>query len=183
MRTMPLILAVSICTIAKAQEFPSPKPGKAHELFAKDAGTWDAEVHMFLQGPEGPPTTYKGVEVNKSVSGDLFVQSAFTSQMGTREFEGHGLMGFDPATNEYITMWVDNFNEAPTLFRGKFDETTNTLTATGTVSDGHGGEVLLKQVTTWNGESEKRFENHLVIEAAGQQQELKLMEITLKKRP
>ena len=35
-------------THLSAQEFPNPKPTDAHKILAKDAGTWDCDVKMFL---------------------------------------------------------------------------------------------------------------------------------------
>jgi hypothetical protein len=105
--------AAYVPTLASAQ--PQPKPGKAHALLARDAGTWDCNIKMFFQGPSGPPAEFKGVEVNKLVSGGLYLQTSFTYPMGGRgAFEGHSLMGYDPRSKKYVGTWVDNFTSAAT---------------------------------------------------------------------
>ncbi len=96
MRTLSYLVAVCISTSALAGDLPHPKPTKAHEFLARDAGKWDCDVKMFFEGPDAPPAAFKGEETNTLVSGDLYLQTAFTCQMGERKFEGHSLLGYDP---------------------------------------------------------------------------------------
>ncbi len=180
MRTLLCILAVCISTRASAQDLP--KPGRAHALFARDAGTWDCDVKMFFQGPQGPPTESKGVEVNELVSGDLYMQSSFTGQMRDQRFEGHSLMGYDPRSKQYVGTWVDNFTSIPTQFKGEYDEQAKTLTVRSIVVDGSGQEIKQKQITTWLDESKKKWEIFMVVDADGKEVEIKLMEMTATKR-
>ena len=164
-----LVLCVSTCAVA--QELPNPKPGKAHKLLAQEVGSWDCDVKMFFQGPNGPPAEYKGLEVNKLVSGDLYLQTTFTCRMGEREFEGHSLFGYDPRAEQYVGTWVDNFTTTPTNMKGKYDAETKTLTVYSTLFDDEGNELQQKQVTTWTNEAKKKFAIFLVIEAARQLRE------------
>ena len=180
MRILLGILAVCVSTRAGAQDLP--KPGKAHLLFASDAGTWDCDVKMFFAGPAGPPIESKGVEVNQLVSGDLYLQTSFTYQLGRVKFEGHGLMGYDPRTKQYVGTWVDNFTPIPTQFHGEYNEKTKTLTVHSVVADGRGQELKQKQITTWLDESTKKFTIFLIVDAGGKETDVKLMEMTAKKR-
>jgi hypothetical protein len=174
-------IAVVLPTSAVAQ--PTPKPGKPHELLASDAGTWDCEVKMFLRGPQAPPTEFKGVEVNKLVSGGLYLQSSFTYAMGNRGgFEGHSLMGYNPRTKKYVGTWVDNFTSVPSEIDGEYDEKSKTLTIHSTVVDGQGNEMKSKNTTTWLDDSKKQFAAFLIVEAEGKNMEVKLMEMTATKR-
>jgi hypothetical protein len=78
---------------------------------------------MFFRGPDSPPAAFKGVEVNKLVSGDLYLQTSFKCPMGDRgEFEGHSLMGYDPRSKKYVGAWVDNFTSVPSQLTGEFNE-------------------------------------------------------------
>ena len=181
---LPALLVAFACyspAVAEAQE--NPKPGKPHELLALDAGTWDCDVKMFLGGPDAPPSTYKGVEINKLVSGGLYLQSSFTYPMGgQREFEGHSLMGYNPRTKKYVGTWVDNFTSVPSAIDGEYDEKTKTLTIHTTVVDGQGNEMKSKNATKWLDDSKKEFAAYLIVEAGGQKMEIKLMEMTATKR-
>ncbi|MEX2142160.1 MAG: DUF1579 domain-containing protein [Pirellulales bacterium] len=174
------LVVVCIPTLVVAQ---ANRPGKAHELLASEAGTWDCEVKMFFQGPGRPPTEFKGVEVNKLVSGGLYLQTSFTYPMGDRgEFEGHSLMGYDPRVKKYVGTWVDNFTSVPSPINGEYDEKSKTMTVRSTVVDGSGKELKSKNVTTWLDDSRKKFAAFLIVEAGGKETEVKLMEMTATKR-
>lgn len=183
MRMLVTLLAVSALSAQlSAQELPNPKPTKAHEVLARDAGHWDSEVSMFFAGPDAPPAKYKGVEVVELVSGGLFSRTTFKCQMGEREFEGHGLVGYDPRTKEYTGLWVDNFTSTPTSLKGKYDEEKKTLTMHLTLMDEAGREIKQKQLTTFVNENTKTFQIFLLVDAGGQELEIKVMEMTAKKR-
>ena len=165
-----------------AQGFPTPKPGEAHEMFAADEGTWKCEVEMFVNGPDGPPEKYTGTEVNKLVSGGLYLKSEFRSKMGDQDFEGHGLMGYNPKKKRYEGMWVDNFTEAPTRMTGRYNKAKKIFTVTGVVQDEEGNDMKQKQVTTHLDDKTKRFEIFLVVEAGGKEMEIKLMSMKATKQ-
>ncbi|MCH7688437.1 MAG: DUF1579 family protein, partial [Planctomycetes bacterium] len=136
----------------------------------------------FFKGPQGPPTESKGVEVNKLVSGDLYLQRSFTYLMRDRRFEGHSLMGYDPRSKKYVGTWVDNFSSIPSQFTAEYDEKAKTLTVHRTAVDGSGKQLETRQVTTWLDDSNKKFEIFLIVEAGGKKIDIKLMEATAKKR-
>jgi hypothetical protein len=98
------------------------------------------------------------------------------------EFEGHGLIGYDPRSKKYVGTWVDNFSAVPTQYQAEWDEGAKTMTAHSTVVDGNGQELKQKQVTTWVDESTKKFAVFLLVEAGGREMELKLMEMTARRR-
>ncbi len=174
---IPLFLAIS--TWAGAQEFPNPKPGPAHEMLAMDAGTWDCEVKMYFQGPDGPATEFKGVAVNVLVSGDLYLKSEFTCQMGERKFEAHSLMGYDAEAKHYTGVWVDNFTVTPAVVKGEYDETTKTYTESRKVVSEAGQAIEQKAVMTWTGDAARKTEVFWVL---GEGLEVKIMEMTATKR-
>jgi hypothetical protein len=165
-----------------AQQAPSRQPTDAHKILADDAGTWDAEVRMYFQGPEGPATTSKGVETNELVSGGKFARTTFKYKMRNKEFEGHGLMGYDPRSKEYVGTWVDNFTTIPSQMKGSYDPTKKTLTILSTVVDGAGTEMMTKKVITFVDSGIKTLEISMVVDAGGKKQEIKLMDMTAKKR-
>lgn len=181
---LPALLCVAagcLSTVTSAADHP--KPGDAHKVFARDAGTWDCEVKMFFRGPNSPPAVFTGVEVNKVVSGDLYLQTSFKCQMGDRgEFEGHSLVGYDPRLKKYVGTWVDNFTAVPSQINGEYNENEKLFTSRRVVVDGSGNEQKSKDVTTWLDESTKKLEIFLVVEADRKEIEVKLMEMIAKKR-
>lgn len=181
-RLITAIAAVLVCTPLAAQPFPQPQPDEHHEVLAREAGTWDATIKMYLQGPQGPATEFQGEENVEMVCGGLFSRSSFTATFGERKFEGHGLIGWDPNQEKYTGVWADNFNSAPMAITGTYDTEKKTLTQLSTVRDDAGNELNQKQVTTFVDETTRTFETYLVIDQGGQQVELKLLEMELKKR-
>ena len=77
---------------------------------------------------------------------------------------------------------MDNFTTIPTHLKGKYDADQKTLTMFGTVADESGNEIKQKQVTKFIDASTKTFQIFMLIEAGGKTQEIKLMEMTAKKR-
>jgi hypothetical protein len=183
MKRLSMLLAIVVLSVPLyAQELPNPQPGEAHKVLAKDAGTWDAEIKMYMQGPDGPPTTYTGVETNELVSGGLFSRSVFKARMGDRDYEGHGLNGYDGNSKEYVSLWADSLNGAPSVVKGTYDPAKKELTSLTTVKDPAGQELKQKMVTRYVDDRTREFRIFLVLDLGGQTQELKLMEMTLKKR-
>lgn len=186
-RNMKLLLATlvlfTISVQLRAQDFPNPKPTDAHKVLAGEAGIWDAELKMYFQGPNGPPTEYKAVETIELVSGGLYTRSTFRCKMGNRDFDGHGLFGYDPRSKEYTGFWVDNFSSIPQQLKGKYDAEKKTLTMFGTIADAEAGqEMKQKQVTTFVDENMKTFEIYLLVDDDGKELPIKLMELTAKRR-
>lgn len=184
MKLQQTVLAVLVCSSPiLAQEIERPKPTAAHQILAEDAGTWDCKVNMYFQGPDGPPARSQAVEVTELVSGGLYSKSAFHGKMGTEDFEGHGLLGYDPRSKEYVGTWVDNFTAVPTSMRGKYDPKTKQLTLfSKIVIPETGDELQQKQITTYVDDNTKKFEIYLLIGEGDQQQAIKLMEMTAKRR-
>jgi hypothetical protein len=166
-----------------AQEPPAPQPAEAHKVLADDAGTWDAVVKMYHRGPAAPATESRGVETNELVCGGLYSRSTFKYQMGGREFEGHGLIGYDPRSKEYVGTWVDNFSAIPSSVTGKYDAKQKTLTLFSKAVDDSGNEMTTKQVTTFVDGKTKTLQIFLVVETGGRTRDVKLMDVTSKTRP
>lgn len=181
-----LIAATLVSLTATAgvngQGFPTPKPTDAHKLLWKDQGTWDCEVKMFVQGPTGPPLVGKGVEINKLVSGKMYVKSSFECNLGGTVFEGHGLMGYHAKSKKYQGTWADNFTSSPTHMVGNYDKSGKTFTIRSTVLDDAGNELKQKQVTTFKDDKNKHFVIFLVVDAGGKEMDVKLFEMNCKRR-
>ena len=176
--TLSMIALLVAAAHASGQDFPAPKPGEGQKIFVEDVGTWDAVMKMYFEGPQGPAVEYKGVEVNELVSGGLFLKTSFKAKMGDVDFEGHGLVGYDEETKEYLSTWVDTFSATPTQTKGTWDAETKTLTVFNTVDGPDGAQMKMKQVTTRTGPGTKKMEHFLLLG----DQAVKLMELVATKR-
>jgi hypothetical protein len=166
----------------QAHKFPTPKPTDAHKILTNDAGTWDTVVKMFFQGPTAPAVEYKGVETVEMVSGGLYSRTTSKCKMGDQDYEGHTLVGYNPRSKEYTGTSVNNFAPAPIQLKGTYDAEKKTLTMFGAVVDGRGNEIKQKDVTKFIDDKTKTFTTFMLIDAGGKETEIKLMEVTAKKR-
>jgi hypothetical protein len=181
-QVITLLAAVVVGAELWAQESSSQKPTDPYKVLAADAGTWDAAVKMYFQGPNGPATESSGIETSELVSGGKYSRTTFKYKMRNREFEGHGLIGYDPRSKKYVGTWVDNFTTIPSQIQGTYDSTAKTLTIHNTVADPSGSGIKTKQVTTFVDDKTKRLEIFMIVEDGGKTQEIKLMQMTAKKR-
>ncbi|MEZ5966950.1 MAG: DUF1579 family protein [Planctomycetota bacterium] len=125
----------------------------------KTVGKWD--VVMKVMGPDGTAMEFKGKESNSAACNGLWVWSDFHSDdfMGT-PFTGAGLLGYDPSTKKYTSVWVDSMSPHITKLSGSMDAKTKVLTCKGMSKDPAGNEMPMQESTTWTNDDARicRFE-------------------------
>lgn len=165
-------------TVAKAWA-DYATPSKAHEMLAKDTGTWDADMTFWMEGnPE--PQKAKSVAVYKMILDGKYQEGTYKGDMWGMPFEGRGMTAYDNASKEYIATWVDNMGTGMLVSRGKYDEATKTLTFNGAMVDPvTGKEKMIKEIITYIDEDTQKMEM-FDIDAKGK--EFKNMEILSKRR-
>lgn len=175
--------AVAGLVLAGAARAQEPfKPTEQHRELAKEAGVWDAEVKVFLRGPEGPPEMSKGVSESELLPGGLWLTSKFEGKMGDAPFTGRGLSGYDPAKKKYINVWVDSTDPHLTLLEGEYDAATKTLTSLGKSTDPRTGKPYdVKTTTLVKGDDERIFTFYIKNDETGGEF-YKLLEMTYKRR-
>ena len=166
-----------------AQESPPLKPAEAKKVLANFAGTWDASVKSYFRGPDGPVTESTGVETTEAVCGGAALRTTFKFKLKSVGFEGHGLIGFDALSKEFTGTHVSNFVPTPYQSRGRYDAEQKTLTMLNIIVDQSGKEQRQKEIITLVDDATKSIVFYDLVEKNGEKQEVKLMEMTLKKRP
>jgi hypothetical protein len=173
--------ALGVVSAATAQEIV-PKPTPEHKILATDAGTWDAVIKSYPNGPDSEPMVAKGVEVNTVITGGLWVSSTFQADFGGMAFEGRGQFGYDPGKKKYVGTWVDSMSPVLTVLEGTYDAKTKTLTYTGDgVCPIDGSKVAQRMVTTTKGDGSRDFTLYLTGTQTGGK-EAKVMHIHYTKR-
>lgn len=165
-------------TIAKAWA-DYGTPSKAHEMLAKDTGTWDAEMTFWM--PESPePQKAKSVAEYKMILGGKYQEGTYKGDMFGMSFEGRGMTAYDNAAKEYITTWVDNMGTGMLVSRGQYDEASKSITFNGAMADPvTGKEKKVKEIITYIDDNTQKMEM-FDIDANGK--EFKSMEILSKRR-
>ncbi|WP_432671453.1 DUF1579 domain-containing protein [Flavobacterium sp. SM2513] len=165
-------------TVAKAWA-DYATPSKAHEMLAKDTGTWDAEMTFWM--PESPePQKATSVATYKMILDGKYQEGVFKGDMWGMAFEGRGTTAYDNASKQFITTWIDNMGTGMLVSRGQYDETSKTITFSGAMVDPvTGKEKKVKEIITYIDDDTQKMEM-FDIDANGK--EFKNMEINSKRR-
>lgn len=171
-------VAPDSATVAKAWA-DYATPSKAHEMLAKDTGTWDAEMTFWM--PESPePQKATSVATYKMILDGKYQEGVFKGEMWGMAFEGRGIAAYDNASKEFITSWIDNMGTGMLVSRGQYDEASKSITFNGAMVDpvtGKGKKV--KEVITYIDENTQKME---MFDMDANGKEFKSMEINSKRR-
>ena len=102
-----------------------PGPGIEHKQLAELAGTFDCKVTVFL--PDKKTLESTGVMKREMMLGGRFLQEDFDGTFAGKPFKGHGLAGFDPAKNKFVSYWADSATNAIMFMEGTYDAKTKTF--------------------------------------------------------
>jgi hypothetical protein len=155
-------LLLGAATSALAQP-PVPQPGPEHEILKRDVGVWDVTMEI-APTPGMPPFSMTGVETNVLSGGRWLLTESKFDMMGLA-FEGHGIVGYDPAKKAYVSTWADTMSTSLNMGESTFDAATGTLTGSSEVADPAGGKTKAKTVATWPGPDERVVKMYLPADA------------------
>jgi hypothetical protein len=100
---------------------PRSKPGVGQKYLEKFVGDW--EVAKAFHPRMGEPTRQKGQCKQTMIHGGRFLQSEFTFESDSGKTTGTGLIGFEPESGKFTSVWIDS-RQTRMSFRqaeGKFD--------------------------------------------------------------
>ena len=124
-------------------------PGKMHEMMASWNGTWSSETTIWdYEG--ATPMQSTSIAVNSMIVGGKNQSSKHTGNMMGMPFEGLSITGYDNATKQFVSSWIDNWSTGIMNMAGTWDEATKTITLTGTSPDicRPGKECTFREVFT-----------------------------------
>lgn len=172
------VVAVLLSAPAMAQ--PGSKPTDEHKILASEEGTWDATIKSYMGGPDAEPAVSKGTEVNKVMTGGLWVLSKFEGDFGGMKFEGHGQFGYDPLKKKYVGTWIDSLSPTLSVLEGEYDPKTKTMTYKGEGVAPEGIKFTQRMVTTTKDDGSRVFTLYMKLD--GSKDEARFMEITYRER-
>jgi len=109
-------------------------PGPMHQMMEKNAGDWKT-ISKFWMDPSGEPMATEGTGKTEMILGGRYQRSTHKSMMMGMPTEGIFIMGFDNATEEFTAVWIDNIGTGTAVAKGRYDESTNSITLNGTMVD------------------------------------------------
>ena len=125
------------------------KVGKMQEMLASWNGTWNTESTMWMSEGDAPVKA-TGTSVNSMILGGRYQSGKNTGNMMGMPFEGVSTVGYDNAAKQFISTWIDNMGTGMMIMKGPWDESTKTMTLSGTMTDicRPGKECSFKEVFT-----------------------------------
>lgn len=153
-------------------------PGEMHKALAKDAGTWTAEMTMWMT-PDAPPQKSTGTSTNKMIMGGRYQQSSFKGDFGGMPFEGQGTVGYDNAKKAYVSTWLDNMGTGIMVMEGTYDAANKAINFTGKSVDASGKQCSMREVFKLVDDKTQVMEMYVTYPGG---KEYKNMEITFKRK-
>ena len=131
-------------------------PGLApeFELFKKDVGEWDAAITI-TPGPGEPPQASRGRLIGRLISGGRWLVTDFKNH--TTGFEGHGIYGYNPASNRYVATWVDDMRSSLHVGEGQWNPATQTMTYRWSATAPGGQPMAWRETTEVVSENQQVF--------------------------
>jgi hypothetical protein len=148
-------------------------PGTMHEMLAKSVGDWKT-INKFWMDPAGEPMVSEGTAKIEMILGGRYQTSKHNGLVMGMPMEGMSLMGYDNATQEFTAIWIDNMGTGTSVAKGKYDESTKTLTMDGAMVDPMTKEEMkFKQIMKIIDDNHHMFEMYMNYNG----QEFKSMEV------
>ncbi len=118
-RGMPgIVFFTAVCLLAMAAE-PAPKdkdpqsayeprskPGAGQAFLVHFVGDWDVAKTFYPRS--GDPVRVKGECRQTMIHDGRFLQSEFVFHQGDQKTTGLGLIGFDPDSGKFTSVWTDS---------------------------------------------------------------------------
>ena len=100
---------------------PRSKPGAGQAFLEQFVGEWDAAKTFHPRA--GEPAKAKGECRQKMIHDGRFLQSEFTFTTGAGTTTGTGLIGFEPESGKFTSVWTDSRQTRMSFRQGeeKFD--------------------------------------------------------------
>ena len=95
------------------------------DLLRKDVGEWNATITV-TPGPGAVPQPSTGRLVGRLISGGRWLITDFKNH--TTGFEGHGIYGYNVASQRYVATWVDDMRTNIYVGEGHWDPDLKTMT-------------------------------------------------------
>lgn len=149
------------------------EPGEHHEHLKVLAGTWKTTTKWWM-GP-GEPDISQGVAKNTWILGGRFLQTDFKSSSEEHPFAGLGLLGYDNAKKQHVSMWCDTMGTMISVSHGTCDDSGKVFTYISSYDDPMTGQAKkMKMVTKVINNNKHVFTIHNIDKDGKEHQELEV---------
>lgn len=109
-------------------------PGEPHKVLAESSGDWEGEISTWMGEGQAPMVT-KGTMSSKMIMDGRYQLSNFTGDFMGMPFQGMSMMGYDNHKKMFMSTWIDNMGTGMMKMEGPWDESSKSMTLTGTMVD------------------------------------------------
>lgn len=109
---------------AKMKEYATP--GEAHAALQPLIGKWSTTT-KFWKDPGAEPQITRGTATHEWMLGKRFLKEDYRGEFFGQPFTGLGTLGYDNASREYVSTWVDTMGTGIMTAKGTFDAKANFL--------------------------------------------------------
>lgn len=150
-------------------------PGAIHEKLASSEGEWKT-ISKWWMDPAGEPMESEGTAKFEMILGGRYQKSYHTGEVMGMPMEGINLLGYDNATEEFTSIWIDNMGTGTAVAKGKYDEDKQSIIMNGSMVD-----PMTEKEMTFKQIFKKIDDNHKLVEMYMDYdgQEFKSMEVEL----
>ncbi len=145
------LLALALAAPACAEETLDPQ----HQALAHLAGAWTVKQSLWLGDATTPKVDSGQADFALVLNHQL--QQSLRIDDGTH-FEGLGYIGFDNASGQYFSTWMDVNFPGIVVAYGDFDSAAKTYVLKGSMSSSTGGPVPVREVMTIQDTDHFRYE-------------------------
>ncbi|MBT8381839.1 MAG: DUF1579 domain-containing protein [Ignavibacteriaceae bacterium] len=110
-------------------------PGSTHEMLANSVGEWKTVSKWWMDPSSDEPMQSEGSATFEMILGGRYQKSSHSSEVMGMPMEGINLLGYDNATQEFTSVWIDNMGTGTAVAKGKYDEDSNSIIMNGFMVD------------------------------------------------
>ena len=146
---------------------PKSKPGEGQKFLERMVGEWDVVKTFHLRA--GDPAKTLGGCKQTMIQEGRFLQSEFTFDAASGKTTGTGLIGFEPETGKFTSVWIDSRQTRMSFRQGedKFDGKTITLLGKALGEGPKDGARKSRTTTTLEDDGKKIVHRQVSIDADG----------------
>lgn len=153
-------------------------PGSLHKMMAEETGTWNCDMTFWMESNAKPEKATSTAHI-KMILGGRYQETNFQGTMMGQPFEGKSTLGYNNASKEYTTTFIDNMGTGMMVGIGKYDEKTKSMEFKGNmVNPANGKKTPYREIYTIADATTRKIEMFDTKNG----KEYKSMEIVMKKK-
>lgn len=155
-------------------------PSAEHAKMAEEAGTWNVAGKMWM-APDAPPVEMGGTSTIRMTFDGRYQIQEYASEFPMGEglppmpFQGMGLTGYDNATHEFTSVWIDSMGTGTMITKGR-REPSGELVTRGEMVMPTGDKAQTRLVLRHTGKDSFVFEMYMTTDfAPGESKSMELV--------